>query len=57
MNTYQVTTYEEEYHRYTYTVQANSPEEAEEKVKAGGIDYENDELVSGEIISVEVEVK
>lgn len=52
---YLVITHEEELHRYCYTVEANSPEEAEERVRSGGLDYDSTKLVSAEYTSIEVE--
>lgn len=55
---YDVETFEQEYRKYYYTVEANSKEEAEEKVRygeAGGCISEK--FVEGEIINLKVSLK
>ena len=54
--TYCVETYEKEYHSYTYYIEATSPGEAEELVRAGGMDYARHKWVSGEIVEVSVSI-
>ena len=54
MSEYKVVTYESELHTYTYYIEASSPEEAGELVRAGGVDYARHKWISGEIESVEV---
>ena len=52
---YLVTTHEEEVRRYSYEVEADSKEEAKEKVRSGEAECIREQFCSGEILDMEVE--
>lgn len=52
---YKVETFEQEYRRYYFEVEAENKEDAEEQVRAGDVENSGNKFVSGEILEVKVE--
>jgi len=52
---FKVETFEQEYRRYYFTVEAENKEDAEEKVRAGDVENSGNDFVSGEILNIKVE--
>ncbi len=53
---FQLRALESELHEYIYYIEAETAEEAEEEMRAGGFDYANHKYLSGEIVKVDVTV-
>lgn len=45
---------EEEHHRYIYEVEADNPQEAEDKARSEDIEYSHKKFLGGEVVWVEV---